>query len=100
MNHAETVLKLALEKGFKPGDSIPIAVYDEESFHVLRNPDGMSFLEHRKIVDEVIDVLSSHGFNAVPVEIKDPEYREWLGEDLNSEQNRAAFIALKLNKTI
>lgn len=96
MNHAEAALKLALEKGLKPGDVIPIAVYDKESFKALRNPDGMSFLEHREAVTTVVDVLTSHGFNAVPVEIKISEYLEWLGEDLNSSQNRAAFVALKL----
>ena len=94
--HAEKALELVREKNIKPGDTIPVAVYDEESFISLRNPDGMNFSEHRKTVTEVIDALSAYGFHAVPVEIKVSEYREWLGEDLNTTQNRAAFVAQKL----
>ena len=94
--HAIKALELAQTKGLKPGDAIPVAVYDKESFKALRNPDGMSFREHLEIADEVIEVLSANGFHAVPVEIKVSEYREWLGEDLNTPQNRAAFVSLKL----
>ena len=94
--HAIKALELARAKGVKPGDVIPVAVYDEECFKALRNPDGMSFHEHREAVTSVINVLTSHGFHAVPVKIKESEYLQWLGEDLNTSQNRAAFVALKL----
>lgn len=96
--HADEALKLARKKGMEPGAFIPIAVYDEDSFSELRNPDGMSFEEHQKAVADVIDVLASHGFNAVPVKLSVPDYKEWLGEDLNTSQKRAEFVAQKLRK--
>ena len=94
--HAEKALELVREKNIKPGDSIPVAVYDEESFISLRNPDGMTLEKHREIAEEVISALKAQGFNAFPVEIKGSEYLEWLGEDLNTSQKRAAFVAQKL----
>lgn len=95
--HSEGAIKLAREKGLKPGDKIPIATYpDEESFSVLRNPDGLAFSEHKSIVAEMISALSAAGYIAMPVKISIDEYSKWLGDDLNTPQKRAEFVARKM----
>lgn len=96
--HAAEALKLAREKGLKPGDLIPVAIYDEESFTVLRNPDGMSLLEYNAVVEDIISTLSENGYRAVPVKITGTEYKVWLGEDLNTPSKRAEFVAEKMSK--
>ena len=95
----EAALKLAREKGLKPGDLVPVATYDEESYPILRNPDGMAFHEYNKVVEDVISTLSENGYRAVPVKIRVSEYRAWLGDDLNSAAKRAEFVAKKMKES-
>lgn len=91
----QKTLALAWEK-FPQGGEIALAVYpDEESFTALRNPDGMRFSEHRKIVSETSTALVEEGYRVKLVEISQVEYFHWLGEELNTTETRAQFVALK-----
>ena len=91
----QKALELAREK-FPRGREIALAVYpDEESFTALRNPDGMRFSEHRKIVSETAAALVEEGYRVKLVEISQAEYLQWLGKELNTTATRAQFVALK-----
>lgn len=91
----QKALELAREK-FPRGGEVTLAVYpDEESFTALRNPDGMRFSEHRKIVSETAAALVEEGYRVKLVEISQVEYFHWLGEELNTTETRAQFVALK-----
>jgi len=96
--HAAEALKLAREKGLKPGDLVPVAIYDEESFPILRNPDGMSLIEYNAVVEDIISTFTENGYKAVPVKITVSEYKVWLGEELNTPSKRAEFVAEKISK--
>lgn len=91
----EEVVKFAREK-FPHGGTMAVAVYpDEESFKALRNPDGMSYEEHKEILKYSIAALEADGFRVEKVELRADEYFQWLGDDLNTTATRAAFVALK-----
>lgn len=93
-------LKLAREK-FPHGGKIALTIYpDEESFNALRNPDGMTFPEHREIVSETSAALEAEGYKVSLVSITKSEYLKWLGDDLNTTTTRAQFVALKIEGTL
>lgn len=85
----------------KPGDLVPVARYaDEDSFRRMRPADVLTFSQHCEIVDKTVAALNSAGFIAMPVTINEKEYRTWLGEDLNTEEQRARFVAVCLAKAM
>ena len=83
----------------KPGDLVPVARYaDEDSFRRLRPADALTFKQHCSVVEATVTALNNAGFRAVTVTVDEQEYRKWLGEDLNTEEQRARFVAICLAK--
>ena len=76
---------------------VPIAKYaSEESFNRLRPRDRLTYKQHCRIVDEAVAALNAAGFRASPIMIDEEEYRQWLGDELNTEMARAKFVATRL----
>lgn len=85
----------------QPGDIVSVCVFaDENSFHRLRPLDELSFAEHCALVEKTIIALTAAGFRASRVVLDEKEYRKWLGEDLNTEMERAKFIKEKTQKSL
>lgn len=83
----------------QPGGLVPIAKYaNEESFNRLRPHDRLSYQQHCRIVDEAVAALKAAGFRASPIIIDEEEYRQWLGDELNTQLARAKFIATRLTE--
>lgn len=92
----EEALKKVQEKS-KPGDKIPVARYaDEESLRFFRPLETQTFEQHCELVAATVAALRNAGFEAIEVEINLLEYKKWLGDDLNTEFERAKFIATRL----
>lgn len=81
----------------KPGDKIPVARYaDEESLRFFRPLETQTFEQHCELVAATVAALRDAGFDAIEVEIKQSEYKKWLGDDLNTDFERAKFITTRL----
>lgn len=52
--------------------------------------------QHCELVAATVAALRDAGFDAIEVEIKQSEYKKWLGDDLNTEFERAKFITTRL----
>lgn len=89
---------LAQARAFaKPGDRVPVARYaDAASFKRLRPADALSYEQHCEIVNATVEALKKAGFCAYAVTINEEEYRKWLGDGLNTEEQRAYFVASRL----
>lgn len=89
---------LAQARAFtKPGDRVPIARYaDAASFKRLRPADTLTYEQHCEIVNATVEALKKAGFCAYAVIINEEEYWKWLGEGLNTEEQRAYFVATRL----
>lgn len=82
-------------------DFVPVARYAaENSFKRLRPADAMTFHQHCSVVEATVTALNNAGFRAVPVIIDENVYRQWLGEDLNTEEPRARFVAICIARAI
>lgn len=92
----DETLKTVREKS-KPGDRIPVARYaDEESLRIFRPLETRTFEQHCELVTATVAALRDAGFKAIEVEIRESEYRKWLGDDLNTELERAKFVSIRL----
>lgn len=81
----------------KPGDKIPVARYtDEESLRFFRPLETQTFEQHCELVATTVAALRDAGFDAIEVEISQSEYKKWLGDDLNTDFERAKFITTRL----
>ena len=96
MSHVDEALKIARKK-YRPGDIISIAKYsDEQSFLELQNIRGIDYKTHLKIVNEIEIKLKSEGYRVRVIPMNIFEYRQWLGDDLNTQILRAKYISLKM----
>lgn len=89
-----------VRKKSKPGDKIPVARYaDEESLRFFRPLETQTFEQHYELISATVAALRDAGFDAIPVEISKSEYKKWLGNDLNTELERAKFVSICLAET-
>ena len=80
-----------------PGGKIAITTYpDKESFAALRNPDGLEFADFQDFQKKLVNLLKALDYDVEEVELSVEEYKNWLGDELNTTTKRAAFAALKM----
>lgn len=63
---------------------------------VFRPLETQTFEQHCELVATTVAALRDAGFDAIEVEISQSEYKKWLGDDLNTEFERAKFITTRL----
>ena len=91
---------VAVREKSKPGDKIPVARYaDEESLRFFRPLETQTFEQHCELISATVAALRDAGFDAISVEISKSEYKKWLGDDLNTELERAKFVSICLAET-
>ena len=83
----------------KPGDRIAVARYaDEKSLRFFRPFEEQTFEQYSQLITATVAALRKEGFDAREAEISQEEYKKWLGSDLNTEFERARFVAIRLKE--